>query len=166
MPPQNSSATREFTVRSVGTVHSPITEAADDCWGGVTAIISLDSAQFSSESTAGLSDFSHVEILFLFDRIAPEKILTSGKHPREREDWPFVGIFAQRSKNRPNRIGVTVCKLEKVDGLNIHVRELDAIDGTPVLDVKPYLPGFAPKGPVREPAWSKELMAGYFRSKF
>ena len=165
MPEENSRTPQEFTVRAIGTVRSPITQAADDCWGGVQATIALDPAQFSSEATAGLSDFSHVEVIFLFDRIAPEKVLMTGKHPREREDWPFVGIFAQRAKNRPNRLGVTVCKLEKVDGINIHVRELDAIDGTPVLDIKPYLPGFAPKGAVREPAWSSELMAGYFRAK-
>ena len=73
-----------------------------------------------------------------------------------------MGIFAQRSKDRPKRIGITICKLLFVQGLEIRVSELDAVDDTPVLDVKPYLKGFAPRGEVREPAWANELMAGYF----
>lgn len=84
------------------------------------------------------------------------------RHPRGRTDWPNMGIFARRSKDRPNRIGITVCKLLFVEGLEIPVSELDAVDDTPVLDVKPYRKGFAPRGEVREPAWANELMAGYF----
>lgn len=153
-----------FSVRPVGVVSSSIREIADDCWGDIAATIDFDPSVFSPDCTAGLAEFSHVEVIFLLDRIPTEKILTRAKHPRERADWPLVGIFAQRSKNRPNRIGITVCKLESVDGLRIRVRELDAIDGTPVLDVKPYLSGFAPRGEFREPSWAKELMAGYFRT--
>jgi tRNA (adenine37-N6)-methyltransferase len=153
-----------YSVIPVGVVHSPIKKITDDCWGGVISIIEFDSSRFSPDCTAGLAEFSHVEVIFLLDRISPEKVLMGAKHPRERADWPLVGIFAQRTKNRPNRIGITTCRLESVDGYTIRVRELDAIDGTPVLDVKPYLPGFAPKGEVREPSWSKELMAGYFRA--
>ena len=74
-----------------------------------------------------------------------------------------MGIFAQRSKDRPNRIGITICKLLFAKGLEIPVSELDAVDDTPVLDVKPYLQGFAPRGEIREPAWANELTAGYFR---
>jgi len=152
-----------FLLQPVGVVRSPVRKIADDCWGGVSATIELDSSLFSPECTAGLAEFSHVEVIFLLDKIPLEKILTGAKHPRERADWPLVGIFAQRAKNRPNRMGITICRLESVEGLHIRVRELDAIDGTPVLDVKPYLSGFAPKGEVREPSWAKELMAGYFR---
>ena len=78
------------------------------------------------------------------------------------KDWPLVGIFAQRAKNRPNRLGVTVCKLAAVDDLNVRVSGLDAIDGTPVLDIKPWMTGFAPRGDVREPEWAEELMSGYW----
>jgi len=155
----------EYTVRPIGVVHSSIQEPGDDCWGGVAATIELDANQFGPEATQGLEAYSHAEIVFLLDRIGPESIVTGARHPRNRPDWPKVGVFAQRTKNRPNRIGITVCRMERVDGLNIRVRELDAIDGTPVLDVKPYLTGFAPKGEVREPAWAKELMAGYFQLK-
>jgi tRNA (Thr-GGU) A37 N-methylase len=73
-----------------------------------------------------------------------------------------VGIFAQRGRNRPNRLGVSVCELVGAEGRRIRVRGLDAIDGTPVLDVKPYLSGFAPRGEVREPAWARAIMERYW----
>jgi tRNA (adenine37-N6)-methyltransferase len=71
-------------------------------------------------------------------------------------------VFAQRAKGRPNRIGVSVCELLSVGQLTVAVRGLDAIDGTPVLDLKPYMQEFAPRGEVRQPQWSRELMAGYW----
>jgi tRNA-Thr(GGU) m(6)t(6)A37 methyltransferase TsaA len=156
-------ASNAIKVRPIGTVRSPVKQIADDCWAGVIATIELDPDQFTPESTAGLADFSHAEIVFLLDRIAPDAVQTGARHPRNRKDWPKVGIFAQRGKARPNRIGITVCKIDRVDGLRISVRELDAIDGTPVLDIKPYLQEFAPREAVRQPAWSKELMASYFK---
>jgi tRNA (adenine37-N6)-methyltransferase len=152
-----------IVLKPIGIVRSPIKEVADDCWGGVLATVELDSQVFSPECTLGLDQYSHVEVLFVLDKISQDEIEKGARHPRGRPDWPKMGIFAQRSKHRPNRIGVTVCKLESVDGLHIRVRELDAVDGTPVLDVKPYLKGFAPRGEVLEPAWAAELMAGYFR---
>ena len=152
-----------IVLKPIGIVRSAIKEVADDCWGGVLATIELDPQVFSPECTLGLDQYSHVEVLFVLDKISQDEIEKGARHPRGRTDWPKMGIFAQRSKDRPNRIGITVCKLEAVDGLLIRVRELDAVDGTPVLDVKPYLKGFAPRGEVLEPAWAAELMAGYFR---
>jgi tRNA-Thr(GGU) m(6)t(6)A37 methyltransferase TsaA len=148
---------------AIGVVHSAVTQVADDCWGGVIATIELDPQQFPAECTLGLEQYSHVEIVFLLNQISPETVEKGARHPRGRADWPKMGIFAQRSKGRPNRIGITVCELQSVDGLRIRVKELDAVDGTPVLDVKPYLKEFAPRGEVREPAWASELMSGYFR---
>jgi len=153
----------EIVVRPIGVVRSPVEEVADDCWGGVVSTIDLDATLFDPDCTLGLNEYSHAEILFLLDKISPEKVETGARHPRGRADWPKMGIFAQRSKHRPNRIGVTVCEIESVTGLQIRVRELDAIDGTPVLDVKPYMKGFAPRGEVREPAWAAELMLRYIR---
>ena len=152
-----------IVLKPIGVVVSPIKNVADDCWGNVVATIDLDANEFGPECTLGLDQYSHVEVVFLLNRFPPEKIETGARHPRGRANWPRMGIFAQRSKDRPNRIGITVCKIEGVDGLQIRVRELDAVDGTPVLDVKPYLKGFAPRGEVREPPWAAEFMAGYFR---
>ena len=155
----------EFTVRQIGTVKSEIKTPADDCWANLVSEVILDPTQFTPESTRGLNDFSHLEVVFLFDRVQPEKVFTSSRHPRDRADYPCVGIFAQRAKDRPNRIGITTCKIERIDGLHIFVRELDAIDGTPVLDIKPHIPDFGPREPTRQPAWSKEVMSNYFRPK-
>lgn len=150
-------------VTPIGRVASPVKEAVDDVWGGVVSRIDLDPARFSPDSLAGLDAFSHVEIIFLFDRVDEAKLTTGARHPRGREDWPKVGIFAQRAKNRPNRLGVTVCRLISVRDLSIEVEGLDAIDGTPVLDIKPWMNEFGPRGEVKQPAWSSELMSDYWR---
>jgi tRNA (Thr-GGU) A37 N-methylase len=73
-----------------------------------------------------------------------------------------VGIFAQRAKNRPNRIGVTVCRVLRVEGTTLHVQGLDAVDGTPVVDLKPWVHQLGPRGSVHQPAWMDELMAEYW----
>jgi tRNA-Thr(GGU) m(6)t(6)A37 methyltransferase TsaA len=151
-------------VTPIGVIHNSIREAVDDVWGGLTSRIELDASRFSTDSLAGLSEFSHIEVVFIFDRVADSEIHFGARRPRGRADWPLVGIFAQRGKNRPNRIGVTVCRLVAVEGLTVTVEGLDAIDGTPVLDVKPYMREFAPRGEVRQPGWATELMADYWKS--
>ena len=158
-------ATQAYTIRPIGIVRSSVKQPGDDCWANLVSVIELDPKHFTSESTAGLAEFSHVEVVFLFDRVAPEAEQSGARHPRERKDWPKVGIFSQRAKDRPNRIGTTICKIEKVEGLRVSVRELDAIDGTPVLDIKPYMKEFGPRGALRQPAWSTELMSSYFKPR-
>ena len=142
----------------IGFVRGGRSEPLDDQWDSVEAEIALDPAQFTPDATASLGDFSHIEVVFSFNRVGDAEIQTGARHPRGRTDWPKVGIFAQRGKGRPNRIGVTACKLLHVDGLKLSVRGLDAIDGTPVLDIKPVMKGFLPRGDIREPAWAAELM--------
>lgn len=151
-----------ITLVPIGVVRGGRAEATDDHWGDVEADIVLDPAQLAPEATAGLSDYSHVTVLFHMHKVAEDKVERGARHPRERLDWPKVGILAQPARSRPNRIGVTTCELIAVDGLRLRVRGLDAIDGTPVLDIKPCISGFAPRRPVREPAWVRELMAAYW----
>jgi tRNA (Thr-GGU) A37 N-methylase len=110
----------------------------------------------------GLTEFTHVEVIYLFDRVDPETVTLGARVPRGNPAWPEVGIFAQRAKNRPNRLGLATCTLLAVDGSSIRVRGLDAIDGTPVLDIKPLMAEFGPRGPVHQPAWSHELMRDYY----
>jgi len=150
------------SMQSVGTVRSPRIEATDDYWCDVESVIEIDS-RFGADALLGIDQFSHLEIVFLMHRVDPEEIETSARHPRERMDWPRVGIFAQRGKARPNRIGVSRCALVGVDGMKIRVRGLDAIEGTPVLDIKPWLGEFGPRGEVTQPDWSRELMRDYYR---
>jgi tRNA (Thr-GGU) A37 N-methylase len=151
-----------YSIEAVGSVRGGRDAAEDDDWGGSRARIELDGARFTSDSLAGLAEFSHAEIVFLFDRVGPGAVEHGARHPRGRVDWPKVGIFAQRGKNRPSRIGVSVCRIVGVEGLAVEVEGLDAIDGTPVLDVKPVMTGFLPRGEVIEPQWAREIMERYW----
>ena len=146
----------------IGRVSSSRDEASDDDWDDVTSVIVLDPTRLGTGATAGLDEFSHIEVVFVFDRVDPAAVETGARHPRGNSAWPAVGILAQRAKNRPNRIGVCCCELIRVDGFNLLVRGLDAIDGTPVVDIKPYFAEFGPRGEIRQPAWSHELMSGYW----
>ena len=119
-------------------------------------------AGMAAESLDGIDAFSHVEIVYLFHRVDPDMRVAPARHPRGNTDWPKVGIFAQRGKDRPNRLGVSIAKLLGRRGRTIEVAGLDAIDGTPVLDIKPVLAEFLPRGQIRQPAWSHELMARYW----
>jgi tRNA (Thr-GGU) A37 N-methylase len=151
-----------FTMTAIGQVEGGRDVPEDDDWGASRAAIVLDAAQFEPDALAGLETFSHAEIVFVFDRVADAEIVTGARHPRGRADWPLTGIFAQRGKSRPNRIGVSVCRIVAVAGLRLEVEGLDAIQGTPVLDIKPVLSDFLPRGEVREPAWARELMKDYW----
>ncbi|WP_035847186.1 SAM-dependent methyltransferase [Kitasatospora azatica] len=146
----------------IGQVVGGRTEVFDDDWGQVAAVIRLDAARYSAEALRGLDAFSHLEVVFHFHQVAPEKIETTARRPRGNPDWPEVGIFAQRGKNRPNRIGVSRCRLVRLDGLDLHVLGLDAVDGTPVLDLKPWMAEFGPLGATEQPQWATELMRAYY----
>lgn len=147
----------------VGHVVGGRADPVDDDWAAVEADIVLDE-RFPDDATAGLAEFSHVDVIFQFDRVDPDAIHVGARHPRNRTDWPAVGIFAQRAKARPNRIGHTTCELVSVDGRRLRVRGLDAVDGTPVIDIKPTMQEFLPRSPLRQPGWSRELMRGYWHT--
>ena len=152
---------RTYTVVPVAVVSSSRTEVVDDGWDAVTTTITL-LPPFTREAVRGLGDFSHVEVIFLFDRVDADSATTGARRPRGNPAWPEVGVFAQRVKHRTNRIGLSTCEILGVDDDRIHLRGLDAVDGTPVLDLKPYMEEFGPRTPVRQPRWSRELMSGYY----
>jgi tRNA (adenine37-N6)-methyltransferase len=149
------------TIETIGVVSAVRKKPEDDFWGGEEACITLDE-RFTAEALAGIGEFSHVEIVFLLDQVEPANVVTGARRPRGNPNWPPVGVFAQRTKNRPNRIACTICRVVRVEGTRLFVAELDAIDGTPVLDIKPVMVEFLPRGEVRQPAWSHELMREYW----
>jgi tRNA (adenine37-N6)-methyltransferase len=153
---------RSIPIVAVGYVRAARTRPEDDGWDAVESQIDLDTEQFGPEALAGLGEFSHVEVLFHFHAVPEREIETKARHPRGNTAWPKAGIFAQRGKNRPNRIGATICELLSVDGTTLRLRGIDAIDGTPVIDIKPVMMGFLPRAPLREPAWATELMRDYW----
>jgi tRNA-Thr(GGU) m(6)t(6)A37 methyltransferase TsaA len=151
-----------ITMVPVAVVRSPRTEPTDDYWGGTRSIIEFDADRFSARSIAGLETFSHIEVVFAFHLYREDDAETACRRPRGRADWPSMGVFAQRNKHRPNRIGLSRAKLVAVEGMRVTVEGLDAVDGTPVLDVKPYFVAFGPRGEITEPSWVAELMRDYY----
>ncbi len=150
-----------ITLDPIGVVIGGREDATDDDWGDVRAVIRLDTRQFSADVVAGLDAFSHNCVVFHFHLVDAGAVVIGARHPRGNPDWPNVGMFAQRARMRPNRLGVSNCALEAIDGLDLHVRGLDAVAGTPVLDVKPFMREFEPTQ-TRQPAWATELMVGYY----
>jgi tRNA-Thr(GGU) m(6)t(6)A37 methyltransferase TsaA len=152
-----------ITLNPVGVVRTARLDTRDDDWGDVESVIELR-ADLPSDSLDGLEDFSHAEIVFVFDRIDEASVVTGTRHPRNNPAWPRVGIFAQRASRRPNRLGVTIVAIIGREGSRLRVRGLDAADGTPVVDIKPVMTEFLPREPVRQPGWSHDLMRGYWQS--
>ena len=150
-----------ITLDPIGHVVGGRTQNEDDAWGAVEAAIEL-APHLPEKALQGLDAFSHALVVFHFDRIAPQDVKTGARRPRGNPAWPQVGIFAQRGSPRPNRLGVTTVEVLGVEGRRLLVRGLDAVDGTPVLDIKPVMAGFEPRGAIREPDWAKEIMAAYW----
>jgi tRNA (adenine37-N6)-methyltransferase len=86
----------------------------------------------------GISEYSHLFVLFYLNQVTPEQRNTLKVHPRGRQDMPLTGVFAVRTMLRPNPIGLTLVELVKFERNVLTVKGLDAYDGTPVLDIKPY----------------------------
>ncbi len=150
-----------ITLQPIGIVRNSRQEIEDDHWGGIVSEIVLDES-LSEENLWGIEEFSHAEVIFYFHQVDDEKIVTGARHPRNNPAWPRVGIFAQRGKNRPNRIGLAAVRIISREGKVLRVEGLDAIDGTPVLDIKPIMAEFLPRENIRQPEWSKELMREYW----
>jgi len=146
----------------IGYVQCARSEPIDDDWDSLPATIELDASRFGDDALLGLDSFSHVEVIYLFHEVPDGDVNLGARHPRGREHWPKIGIFAQRGKDRPNRIGATICRVVSVQGRVLKVSGLDAIDRSPVLDLKPVMSGFQPRGDFREPDWARELMEGYW----
>jgi tRNA-Thr(GGU) m(6)t(6)A37 methyltransferase TsaA len=151
-----------ISLSPIATVKNTRQVIEDDRWGGVVSVIELD-ASFSEEALLQIENFSHAEIIYYFHLVEDGKIESGARHPRNNKDWPKVGIFAQRGKNRPNRLGATIVKIIKHEGSHLFVQGLDAINGTPVLDIKPVIKEFLPREQVHQPEWATELMKNYWQ---
>ena len=149
----------EIAMTPVGKVVNEIVNRKDTSWGDDTSSIILDK-QFVS-GLKGLEDFSHAIILFYLDKAQYIKEKHLQRRPQNRDDMPLVGIFSQRGKDRPNRIGMTSVEIVSVSDDTLIVKGLDAVDGTPVLDIKPYYPAYDRKE-ATVPEWVDRLMEHYF----
>ena len=148
-------------VHPIGTVKCPVNEMSQGNWAKIESRIQLE--PLYAGGLQGLAEFSHIIVVFFLDRAAgfdPAKQLL--RRPRGMEDMHPVGVFAQRTKFRPNPIGITAVRLLGIEGNVLRVRGLDALDGTPVLDLKPYMPPFDRVEDATMPSWVAHVMEGYF----
>lgn len=152
-----------ITLTPIATVKNSRVDVEDDNWGDVLSIIELD-ASMPEDALFEIEHFSHAEIIYFFHKVDEKKIETGSRHPRNNPAYPNVGILSQRGKNRPNRLGATIVHVLKREGRQLHVQGLDAINGTPILDIKPVMKEFLPRGEVRQPEWATDLMKNYWRA--
>ncbi|MFG1721139.1 SAM-dependent methyltransferase [Micromonospora chalcea] len=151
-----------FEITPIGTVRNDRTDIQhSDNWGAVRSTVVVDE-RYGEACLQGLEEFSHVEVVFVFDRFPDGGDHREPRPYRGRSDLPPMGVFAGRGPRRPNRIGVTCCRIESVDGRELTVVGLDAVAGTPVIDLKPVLKEFVPAD-VRQPEWVSAMMSNYFR---
>lgn len=151
---------KEIKLIPIGFVSSPVTEQTDENWGKITSRILLQTEYIGALS--GLEDFSHAIIITYLHQAKYEKEKHLQRRPRGLESMPKVGIFSQRAKDRPNPIGVTAVKIINVGDGYIEVQGLDAINHTPVLDIKPYYPRYDKIDSPKVPEWVNKLMKRYF----
>jgi tRNA-Thr(GGU) m(6)t(6)A37 methyltransferase TsaA len=153
----------DIKLQPIATVKNSRTEPIDDNWETIIAEIEL-ADHIPTEAFSSIADFSHLEIIYYFDKVNNDEVVFSGR-PRGNPNYPLVGIFGQRKKDRPNRIGLTTVELLEHQGRTIKVKYLDAIDGTPILDIKPVFKEFQPKSEIKQPVWVSDLMKNYWNAK-
>ena len=145
-------------MKPIGYVVNDVNSSVDNGWGEVESKIVLN--EELTPALKGLADFSHILVLFWMHHAKPPTILQ--RRPQGRSDMPLLGLFAQRSKHRVNSIGITTVSLLGLDNNTVIIRGLDAINGTPVLDIKPYYPHYERPSEIRVPEWVDRLMKEYF----
>ena len=128
-------------------------------WGSVRSEIHLEGRY--TAGLKGLEEFSHLMVVFFMHRASfvPDKHLL--RRPRANKKQPKIGVFAQRTKFRPNPIGISAVKLLSIEGNIITVKGLDALDDSPLLDIKPYMPIFDQVSDARWPGWVDRFEVGY-----
>ncbi|MEI6748006.1 MAG: TrmO family methyltransferase [Bacteroidota bacterium] len=151
----------EIQLIPVATVKNSRLSLTDDFWGPVISEIEL-AEHIPTQAFDGISGFSHVEIIYFFDQVVKEEIIFAGR-PRGNPGYPVTGIFGQRKKDRPNSIGICTAELIEHKARSLTVKYLDAINGSPVLDIKPVFKEFQPKGEIKQPAWVDDLMKNYWK---
>jgi len=150
---------KEIKLKPIAFVSNSRKEPVDDYWSSIESIIELVD-DLPDDCFEGIEQFSHLDIIYFFNKST--RTFIGSEHPRENKEYPKVGIFAQRKKDRPNHIGATIVNLVRQDGRKLIVRFLDAIDGTPVIDIKPVFKEYLPQGELKQPDWTRDLMRNYW----
>jgi tRNA (adenine37-N6)-methyltransferase len=156
-------STEPFEVRAVATVVGGHLKPSDDFQGGVESIIRLN-PEFPLETLQGIEEFSHLVVAWHFHQASPDDVALHARSPRGNPQWPATGTFVHRNHRRPNQLATSFPRLLKVEGRDLHVTDLDAVDGTPVIDLAPYFEEMGPRGAVRQPSWPTEMLQDYWRN--
>ena len=150
----------QIILTPIGVVFSAVEERTDCGWGDVVARVGIKPGY--AGAFTGIESFSHAIVVTYLHETKFDPARHIKRRPQGREDMPEVGMFAQRAKNRPNPIGITAVEILAVAEDALTVKGLDAIDGTPVIDIKPYYPHYDRIDSPRVPSWVDTLMKGYF----
>ncbi|MFC5956794.1 TrmO family methyltransferase [Streptomyces pratens] len=146
-----------YEVRPIATVVGGHTRVLDDYQGGVRSIIRLQE-EYPLETLQGIEEFSHLTVTWRFHLARPEDVQLHARSPRGNTRWPATGTFVHRNHRRPNQLAISYPRLLDMDGRDLHVTDLDAVDGTPVIDLAPYFQQMGPRGGVRQPTWPGEML--------
>lgn len=149
---QPAPAPEPITLRPIGFVRSRLRDLRYRDTTGERA--SIDLLVDFAPALAGLEGFSHALVLTWLDRVTEEQRRTLAEHPGGDRSLPEIGVLALRTHHRPNPIGVTLVRIAGLDGARLDVIGLDAVDGTPVLDIKPYLPPYDSVPDATLPRWA------------
>lgn len=146
--------------KSIGIVKSPVKEGVDKGWGEVISELHINE-QFADGLNA-IDSLSHIIVVFEMHKSTWNPRTDLVRRPQGRADMPLIGIFAQRAKHRPNPIGIAVVQLLGAKRSVLKIKGLDAIDGTPILDLKPYFPRYDRVAEATTPEWVDRIITGYF----
>ena len=140
-----------MNLKAIGIVRNEVKQPVRQDWEKVVSDIVVDSSL--TEALDGLEDFSHIIVIYWMHRRTTTGQLPTKIHPRGRQELPLVGLFATRSPDRPNPVGIATVRLLQRQGNILRVEGLDAIDGTPVIDIKPHIPGYDSVADAKVPPW-------------
>jgi tRNA-Thr(GGU) m(6)t(6)A37 methyltransferase TsaA len=140
-----------MSLKAIGVVKNEFKQPVRQEWNGIVSEIVVDSRL--SEALDGLEAFSHIILIYWMHRTVDARQPPTKVRPRGKQDAPLVGLFASRAPHRPNPVGIATVKLLQRQGNILRVEGLDAIDGTPVIDIKPYIPGYDSAADARVPPW-------------
>jgi tRNA-Thr(GGU) m(6)t(6)A37 methyltransferase TsaA len=141
----------EINLTPIGFVRNAITEPKGEDWQTITSEIIVN--EDFKDALSGIDEFSHIIVIFWMHRTSPAERSIMKVHPKRNQNLPLVGVFATRSPARPNPIGIATVKLVECRENVLKVIGLDAVDGTPVLDIKPHIPGADSPATAKIPGW-------------
>ncbi len=147
----------DISLKAIGIIRNEVKQRqkAGFNWRGIVSEIMVDGSLI--EALDNLEEFSHIIVLYWMHRVPVSGQLPTKVHPMGRQELPIVGLFATRSPNRPNPVGKATVRLLQRQGNVLKVQGLDAIDGTPVIDIKPYIPGYDSATNAKVPPWITNL---------